>query len=67
MATVVFHGDTLRHLHRQLAEYGLGHAYLAVTIAGDPPVGYLQVSDGAGHGDDPLNDSHVCPGSPGCP
>lgn len=67
MATVVFHGATLKALHQQLGEYGVSKAYLAVTIEGDPPVGHLQVSDGQGRGDDPLNDSHVCPGSPGCP
>jgi len=66
MASVVFHGETLKLLHQQLGEYGVSKAYLAVTI-GEDGMGYLQVSDGQGHGDDPLNDSHVCPGSPGCP
>lgn len=48
----------------ELAEYG-EDAYIRILRHGQ---GYaLQVCNAAGEGGDPINDSHPCPGSPGCP
>jgi len=51
-------------LASQLAEYP-GGAYVRILRHGQDYA--LQVCDINGDGGDPLDDSHPCPGSPGCP
>ena len=64
-AIAVFQGVTVQRVADDLAEYDASTARILILKDGNDY--YLQVKSATGDGGDPLNDSHPCPGSPGCP
>lgn len=58
-----FEGASVEKLRDALAEYTAPDARVKVQTNGEQF--WLLVCDADGKGD-PINDSHVCPGSPGC-
>ena len=63
-ALCYFDGATVAAVAHDLAEYG--HTALIIVLKQVTEY-YLQVHDENGIGGDPYNQSHPCPGSPGCP
>jgi hypothetical protein len=59
-----FEGATVQQVLTDLLEYGSEGT--RIKILKDGAEHYIQVVSSTGEGGDPLNDSHVCPGSPGC-
>ncbi len=55
---------TVQQVAADLGEYGSTESF--IVILKDGKNYYLQVKSVDGDGGDPLNDSKVCPGSPGC-
>ena len=62
-AVCVFRGQSITALRDALAEYPGDDTYIRVTQHGTSYT--LVVCNAQGEGE-PINDSHPCPGSPGC-
>jgi hypothetical protein len=58
-------GNTVQTVAKELEEYG--PAVARIILLTDGKGYFLQVKAETGDGGGPLNESHPCPGSPGCP
>lgn len=58
-----FDGDTVATVAAELQEYGPGARLFFLKKGSEY---FVQVKAAAGEGGDPNNNSHPCPGSPGC-
>lgn len=67
--TLVFTGTSAQRIAEEIDEAKGGqHFRIIVRITGEPGAesATIQALSSAYNGD-PINDSHLCPGSPGCP
>ncbi|HXE82067.1 MAG TPA: hypothetical protein VN513_01900 [Gemmatimonadales bacterium] len=69
MLTLVFTGQSARRIAEEIDDARDGeHFRILVRITGAPGDEHATIQAASSTYDgDPINDSHLCPGSPGCP